>query len=715
MKQFFFVLAALVVACGPGPTEPPTADEGSLVDAVAVARKTWSGILIEFGSPRALPHLSEDGWSHGETARDGNTFRWASEEEAVFTFTSDRAGRHMAWIECEPFRFDGSPSQRIRLSVNGEELTEIELRPARERYPVELPLREGSNEMAMRFRYAGDPNRSSADRRRLAVAFYRFDILPEGEAPVARSPGPFAWVNSGLHVPAGGAVTLYADVPGEAKLRLTSSDGVVVVVRSERSTTFPLIEETLAGEEAWEQDLRANGPVEIVLRSASGTVVRPELIVPASTPPRHNPNAVDANIVLIVLDGANALRTGLYGHDANTTPAIDALGETSVVFDNAVSQAVYTIASMGSVLTGQYPERHQSVSFSDRLRDDVVTFPGLLAEHGYRTAGFSGNAVASKMFGLDQGYQEYFQIWEQEDYTGHGDSVLATFRDWLDDVGDERFLAYVHFREPHFPYNPPAPFDTRFAPAEPFPEGMADAKVVEALNDRVAAGEPLDPAKLARVHGLYDGNLAYVDDLVGKLLRQLDERGLGGNTVLILTADHGEALFEHGFLGHNTQLYEESIRVPLIIKIPSAAPRRVGNVVELVDLAPTILELAGMHVIDMQGKSLLGPAAADRIAYSRTVWKRPRYSARNKNHKLIWDSRTDKKELYNLSADPKETADLSEEDNFAKGYLEQKLFAWLRAQEHLRGNAPAPEGVEMTEEERRRLESLGYTQAMKEK
>jgi arylsulfatase A-like enzyme len=712
VKQLFLALAALSVACGPGPSEPPAADEGSLIDAVAVARKSWSGTLIEFGSPRALPHLSEEGWSHGETARDGNTFRWASEEEAVFTFTSDYAGRHMAWIECEPFRFEGSPSQWIRLSVNGEELTEIELRPARERYPVELPLREGQNEIAMRFRYAGDPNRSSADRRRLAVAFYRFDILPEGEAPVARSLGPFAWVDDGLLLPAGGSVTLYADIPGEAQLRLTSSNGVDIVVRSQRST---LVEETLAGEDVWQRDLRANGPVEIVLSSASGTVIRPELFVRESNPPRSEPNAVDANIVLIVLDGANALRMGLYGHDKNTTPAIDALGETSVVFDNAVSQAVYTIASIGSVLTGQYPERHQSVSFADRLRDDVVTFPGLLAERGYRTAGFSGNAVASKLFGLDKGYQEYFQIWEQVDYTGHGDSVLATFRKWLDDVGDERFFAYVHFREPHFPYNPKAPFDTRFAPAEPFPEGMADAKVVEALNAGVAAGEPLDTATLARVHGLYEGNLAYVDDLVGNLLRQLDEHGRGDNTIVILTADHGEALFEHDFLGHNTQLYEESIRVPLIMKIPGAAPRRVENVVELVDLAPTILELAGIHATDMQGKSLLGPPAADRIAYSRTVWKRPRYSARTKNHKLIWDSRTGKKELYNLSADPKETTDLSEEDPFTKGYLEQKLFTWLRAQEHLRANTPPPEGVDMTEEERRRLESLGYTQAIKEK
>jgi arylsulfatase A-like enzyme len=368
-----------------------------------------------------------------------------------------------------------------------------------------------------------------------------------------------------------------------------------------------------------------------------------------------------------------------------------------------VTQAVYTIASIGSVLTGQYPERHQSVSFADKLRDDVVTFPALLAENGYRTAGFSGNAVASKTFGLDQGYDEFFQIWERDDYTGHGDSVLAAFNDWLGDVGEDRFFAYVHFREPHFPYNPPPPFDTRFGASDIFPDGMADWPVVEALNTQAAAGTAPSHEVLERVHALYDGNLAYVDDLIGQLMKGIDD-----DTVVIVTADHGEALFEHDYIGHNTQLYEESIRVPLMLELPGQQPRRVNEIVELIDLAPTILELAGVDVpSSMQGRSLLDPRS-DRVAFSRTVWKRARYSARTDRYKLIWDSRTGVSELYDLETDPGEQSNIVAERAFVSGYLEQRLLGWLRDQEALRSGASSG-SAEVSEEERRQLEALGYT------
>ena len=670
-----------------------------LAGQVAVAHKNWDGVLIEFGSPRALPHLSEGGWSHGETAPDGNTFRWAVEQSAAFTFESDREGKHLAWLECEPFLYQGSPVQWIALTVNGEALTELELRPTRESYPVELPLVFGENTVEMRFRYAGDPNRGSADRRRLTAAFYRFNIPPESDVPVAGRKGPFAWFDSGLHLPPGGGVTLYADVDGDARLELTTSGpGVTVKVRSQEGE---LVDASV--DASWSRELNASGAIEISLRAEDVVVVRPELFVPAVAPAERELHAVDSNIVLVFLDGANALRMS-----PTTTPVLTAFAADSIVFDNAVTQAVYTIASIGSVLTGQYPERHQSVSFADKLRDDVVTFPALLAENGYRTAGFSGNAVASKTFGLDQGYDEFFQIWERDDYTGHGDSVLGAFRDWLGDVGDDRFFAYVHFREPHFPYNPPAPFDTKFGSSNLFPEGMADWPVVEALNTEAASGTAPTHEVLERVRALYDGNLAYVDDLIGQLMRCLEDQGLGDDTVLIVTADHGEALFEHGYIGHNTQLYEESVRVPLMLKLPGQSPRRVDDVVELIDLAPTILELAGVHVpASMQGRSLLEPGR-DRVAFSRTVWKRARYSARNDRYKLVWDSRTGVSELYDLETDPVEARNIYAERAFVSGYLEQRLFTWLRDQEALRAGVSS-DNAEITEEERRRLQSLGYT------
>lgn len=687
MLRSLLVIVVFAAGC-----REPRQEEELLASELAVAHKSWDGVLIEFGTPRALPHLSEEGWSHGETAPDGGTFRWVSEESASFTFESDREGKVLAWLECEPYRFETSPAQRIALTVNGIELDELELRPARESYPVELPLVAGDNVVDMRFRYAGDPNRASADRRRLAAAFHRFDIPPESEAPVAGRTGPFTFVEDGLYIPSGGTVTVYAEIAGDARLSVVANgSGLSVHVRSRNEE---LVSATVDG--SFEHELSARGPVEISLHADDAVVVHPELYAPVSPPRQREAVTADANIVLVFLDGANALRMS-----PTTTPFLDALADDSIVFDTAVSQAVYTIASIGSVLTGQYPERHQSVSFADKLRDDVVTFPSLLAGNGYRTAGFSGNAVASKTFGLDQGYQEFFQIWERDDYTGHGDSVLGAFRDWLDDVGDDRFFAYVHFREPHFPYNPPEPFDTMFGESDLFPDGMDHWPDVEAMNEERPSDDVLD-----RVRALYEGNYAYVDDLIRQLQSCLEEQGLTGDTVLIVTADHGEAMFEHGYIGHNTQLYEESIRVPLMVRVPGEAARRVDDVVELIDLAPTILELAGVPVPgSVQGRSLFD-ARPDRVAFGRTVWKRARYSARSDRYKLIWDSRTGKTELYDLEKDPSEMNDIHTESSVVAGYLEQRVMSWLREQEILRGETGS---AVIDSEECERLRALGYT------
>jgi arylsulfatase A-like enzyme len=424
------------------------------------------------------------------------------------------------------------------------------------------------------------------------------------------------------------------------------------------------------------------------------------------------------NVLTIVLDGAAALRMGPYGYTRSTTPEIDRLASESVVFDRAMTQAVYTVASIGSVLTGQYPERHQSVSFADRLPATAVTLPGLLSQAGILTAGFSGNAVVSATFGLDRGFDEFYPVRELEGYTGHGDSVLRAFSNWLENGGERRFFAYIHFREPHFPYNPPPPYDTRFEPPQPFPEGIVEWQVVESFNRAAGRGEEVPAEVVRRIQGLYDGNMAYVDNLVGQMLTKLEESGLHGNTTVILTADHGEALFEHGYIGHNTQLYEESIRVPLIVKVPGVAPGRVSDVVELIDLAPTVLELMGLDdpaaLADMQGRSLApllqGISVEGRLAFSRTLWSKPRYSARDGRFKLIWDSRADTVELYDLMDDPRETANLVSQRSVVAGFLRQQLYQWLRQQEHLRAGAPAPESVVLEEDLMRQLDALGYVQ-----
>jgi arylsulfatase A-like enzyme len=427
--------------------------------------------------------------------------------------------------------------------------------------------------------------------------------------------------------------------------------------------------------------------------------------------------------LVVVLDGATALRMGMTGYSRDTTPAIDRLASESVVFDNAFTQAVYTIASIGSVLTSQYPERHHTISFADRLPTSVVTFPKLLSEAGIRTAAFSGNAVMSPAFGLGQGFDDFIEVRELEDYSGHGDSVLRSFLDWLESNAEQRFFAYVHFREPHFPYDPPAPFDARFGPSDLFSEGVTDWSVVEAYNRSAGRGEEVAPEIIERLRDLYDGNMAFVDNLVGEILRRLAELGINEKTVVIVTADHGEALFEHQYIGHNTQLYEESIRVPLIVRFPGAAPRRIDSVVELLDIGPTVLDLMGLEGHParqgMQGRSLVsalgGRPMLERPAFTRTVWIKPRYSVRNARYKLIWDSRTGETEIYDLQLDPEEKDNRFGEEPLVAGYLRQKLYHWLREQQRLRGNAPAPDSSLISEEQMRQIKALGYGDYVKEK
>jgi arylsulfatase A-like enzyme len=594
----------------------------------------------------------------------------------------------------------------------------LELPPGRNRHGIPISLRRGENEVEMTFRFAGAPS-GSKDKRRLAVAFHRFEVPFDGRS--ARVGAFAASANEGGYrgvlLPSGGSLSFFLELPAEARVRVASSAEVTLTLRSEDRE---LLRERIDGVAVWEREVidLPTSPLELRFDAgAQDALVTPELFVADLEPARGHATSLERpNIVLVVLDGASALRTGLYGGNEEVTPVLDALGRESVVFDVAVTQAVYTVASIGALLTGQYPDRHQSVSFADRLRDDVVTFPALLSQAGYRTAAFPGNAVVSKTFGLDRGYEEFVPVWEGRDYTGHGDSVVSAFSTWLEATSDDPYFAYLHFREPHFPYNPPPPFDTRFGPSSPFPGGIRDAAVIDDLNRRAASGEAPSEDIVARLRGLYLGNLAYADSLLGEVLHRLEERRSGRETVLIVTADHGEAVFEHGFLGHNTQLYEESIRIPLVIRASGTSARRVSEVVELLDLTPTILGLAEVDsdpALDrMQGRSLLpllrGDSLPKRLAFTRTVWAEPRYSARGSRYKLVWDSHTGDSELYDLESDPEERESLEGKRPIVEGHLRQELYRFLHEQERLKSREPPPEAAVLSEDNRRILESLGY-------
>ena len=326
------------------------------------------------------------------------------------------------------------------------------------------------------------------------------------------------------------------------------------------------------------------------------------------------------NVVFVILDAGRAGHFGAYGYPRATTPEIDRIASEGVVFERVYTPAVYTLGAMASVWTSQPPDRHHGdVSFSARLPKDRLTLAELLTARGIHTAGFVANTVAGGLNGFDRGFAEFHEVWRT--VGSRGDVFRQVIPPWLDAHGGRRFFAYLHFREPHSPYDPEPPFDTRFGPDGPIPKSArrppGDSWIVDVNQGR----RTLTPAEADHLVRLYDGNLAYADREVGELRRALESRGLWDKTILIVAADHGEALLDHGWIGHNVQLFEESGRVPLIVRFPPAAGvagRRVGALADLLDLGPTIADVFGVL-----GEGGSRPARSPAAACCRSSRGRP--------------------------------------------------------------------------------------------
>jgi len=272
------------------------------------------------------------------------------------------------------------------------------------------------------------------------------------------------------------------------------------------------------------------------------------------------------SVVLITIDTLRADHLGCYGYGRPTTPHIDALAKESLLFERAYTPAVYTLAAMSSVWTSQYPERHHdAASFSEPLPRGRLTLAQLLSAQGIQTAGFVANPIAGGLNGLDRGFTEFHEVWRE--FGSRGDSFRQVVPGWLKANKDRRFFAYVHFREPHFPYDPPPPFDTKFGPDAPLTkEQRRDTAFFTDVNQGRRSISDAEREHLVR---LYDGSLAFADQEVGGIRKVLEAEGLLGRTVIIVAADHGEGLMEHGWIGHNVQLYEINRDLPDLLGITS--------------------------------------------------------------------------------------------------------------------------------------------------
>jgi len=427
--------------------------------------------------------------------------------------------------------------------------------------------------------------------------------------------------------------------------------------------------------------------------------------------PHAGPDQSDLpDIVLIILDAARADHFGFpYGYSRNTTPNISRLAESSLVFHQVTALAPYTMCSVPTMLTGLSFRSHGIVDRGNRLSQQVVTMAERLHDAGYKTLAFSGTPNDSIRLGFNQGYDEFFEAWRSvPEKTGIDPyRLVGAVRKQLNENSDERPLhMLVHFVPPHAPYEPRKEFKIFDSPEYRGKADGSNAFLEQVISHRLK----LDHSDIEYVQALYDGNLLMADDAVSELLEIIRRKTHWPNTVIAITADHGEAFLEHGDQGHNTTIYEEMMRVPLILHLPPGfeIPRPdLKTKASLEDLAPTLLSLAGLKPdLRSRGRNVLDSDLRERWLFLRSATTRLRGLC-GFGWKFIMTTNGRKVELYNLETDPHEHHNLSLEQPELAAMLGMRLIEESRAFELV-----APDSTEspLSIEDTRALRELGYIQ-----
>jgi arylsulfatase A-like enzyme len=435
---------------------------------------------------------------------------------------------------------------------------------------------------------------------------------------------------------------------------------------------------------------------------------------------------------MLVADTLRADRLGVYGSARGLTPFLDSLAARSSVFAHAYAPSSWTCPSVASLFTSRYPSQHRVSSFTSKMASDEATLAEALKAAGFVTAGFSANNRLTEKLGYAQG----FDIWQF--FVGafvppyRKAPVRAGFLSqrslqWLDTGWDpanpQRVFLYLQFMDTHTPYDPPQAFRRRFQRTDP------GGALEKSANDKLMqlALDSLEDREIEVLEALYDGEVAYLDAELERLFAELSRRGFLDDAVVVLTSDHGEEFREHGRILHGFSLYEESVRVPLLILVPGARGGRViEQPVSLLDLAPTLLELLGIPSEPrFEGRSLVpllfppgpfrrGTSGGDDAAPPDVVLElRDKGEATDTrgHHLALVRGRTKllvdpdgRRVVYDLDLDPGETSPSGDTDAAA---------ALARALDRTRDElaqraAPGIEQVPLAEDEKQRLRELGY-------
>lgn len=447
-----------------------------------------------------------------------------------------------------------------------------------------------------------------------------------------------------------------------------------------------------------------------------------------SAEPRSGADA-RPNVILISIDTLRADHLQCYGHDKPTSPFIDTLAERGVRFAHVFAQASWTLPSHMSLLTSRYPASHGVETQGKSLPASITTLAQVFSRNGYSTAAFVSWIYVSEKFGFGRGFDAFTELLPPEDKRGPGTrfsikagEFVPIVTAWARDEPQEPFFLFLHLFDPHMSYEPPLSHARLFDPEVADVKHGRYAAIVPYIKGLRPGSRSMPAAERERVAALYDGEIHYCDAELGRLFAVLKSQGLLENTLVVLTSDHGEEFGEHGSMeGHQWTLYDETTHIPLLIRFPrdEHAGTVVDDVVQSIDIAPTILDIIGIdRPEEFEGTSLLPPIRGElmdaRPVFSSIRRFNRKSAVRTDRYKLILTEERTKRseqsvtssfELYDLSDDPQEQTNIYTDSSVPGRKLEKLLLDWQRSTMGIEaGAAPA-----LSAEEQARLKAMGYS------
>jgi len=465
------------------------------------------------------------------------------------------------------------------------------------------------------------------------------------------------------------------------------------------------------------------------------------------------------NLILVSMDTVRADRLSLYGHTAETTPFLEDLAALGTVFERAFSVSNESAYAHAAMLTGRYAsEVHAPVYTAYMVPEEATTLPEILKAHGYETGAYLAGGHVTEDFGFDQGFDDFSS---EKGYASFWHTRQKALR-WLDGrSGESPWFLMLHGYDAHMPYDTPEPFSrlfvegvsssladklaaspqeaervfegkyyadaqmdwTKHASGAPLLDPVSYSKMTRLPSD---GGVPLSQAEIEQVRAHYDSTLAYLDLQLGLFFETARARGYLENTVVIITGDHGEDLFDHGFANHRTTLTDSCVRVPLLAFGPGVPKgRRVSDIVDLLDIVPTMLDFAGATPLsNADGRALFeDQASGEPVVFFEGV--RPMVGVRTASHKLILNGvlltdpsvietierfplRAPQAELYDLQKDPGEQHNLLAgvpSDLALAEQLRGRVVDWRRA---LRPPLKSRSSLQIDADTRKTLQAHGY-------